>query len=171
MLSITAPFVADIVEGTLTGRTCAAGPRGLPLFKLPYGRITALDMNRVEIVWQVANGDGLRGHPTIWHVNLGRLGNLGRPSPLATKTLLFVGEGSRYNPASSRIQENMPIEIATKPWFRAYDKVTGDVVLEMELPGVTTVAPVTYMHDGRQYIVVAVGGTDDPPRWIALSLP
>ena len=181
--SITAPFVADIVEGNpdrtnlryLKGtRMWIAGPRGLPLFKPPYGRITALDMNRGEIVWQVANGDGPRDHPAIRHLNVGRLGSPGRPSPLATKTLLFVGEGSRYSPVSSRVPENMPIEIATnyaEPWFRAYDKATGDVVWEMELPGVTTAAPVTYMHEGTQYIVVAVGGTDAPPRWIGLSLP
>ena len=147
--------------------------KSLPLFKPPYGRITALDMNRGEIVWQVANGDGPRDHPALRHLSLGRLGSPGRPSPLATKTLLFVGEGSGYSPVSSRVPENMPIEIATnyaEPWFRAYDKATGDVVWEMELPGVTTSAPVTYMHEGTQYIVVAVGGPDAPPRWIGLSL-
>ena len=62
--SITAPFVADILEGNpehtnlryVAGRRMwIVGPRGLPLFKPPYGRITAIDMNRGEIVWQVAN--------------------------------------------------------------------------------------------------------------------
>ena len=180
--SITAPFVADIIEGNpdrtnlryLKGsRMWISGPRGLPLFKPPYGRITALDMNTGEIVWQVPNGHGPRDHLAIRHLNLSRLGNPGRPTPLATKTLLFIGEGSSRRPGGSRRPDDMPVEISTnyaEPWFRAYDKATGDVVWEMELPGVTAGAPITYAHDGVQYLVVAVGGTDAPARWIALSL-
>jgi len=71
-----------------------AGPRGLPLFKPPYGRITALDMNKGEIRWQVANGDGPRDNPAIAQLHLGPLGNPGLAGPLVTKTLLFAGEGS-----------------------------------------------------------------------------
>ena len=74
----------------------------------------------------------------------------------------------------ARIPEGMPLEIVTNygdPWFRAYDKGTGDVVWETELPGGTTGAPMTYLHDGRQYIVVAVEGLDDPAQWVAFSLP
>ena len=79
--SITAPFVADILEGNpdrtnlryVSGtRQWIGGPRGLPLFKPPYGRITAIDTNRAEIVWQVPNGVGPHGHPAIKHLNLGR---------------------------------------------------------------------------------------------------
>jgi quinoprotein glucose dehydrogenase len=68
----------------------------------------------------------------------------------------------------------MPLEISTnygEPWFRAYDKETGDVVWEMELPAGTTGAPMTYMHEGRQYIVVAVNGRDVPAQFLAFSLP
>ena len=181
--SITAPFVADIIEGNpdrtnlryVKGtRMWIAGPRGMPLFKPPYGRITALDMSRGEIVWQTPNGHGPRDHPAIRHLKLDRLGNPGRPSLLATKTLLFVGEGSAYSPGGDRVPDNMPIAISTnyaEPWFRAYDKATGDVVWETELPAVTTGAPVTYMHDRKQYIVVAVGGPNATPEWVALSLP
>ena len=179
--SITAPFVADIeagnpdytnlsyVKGT---RQWIGGPRGLPLFKPPYGRITAIDMNTGEIVWQVPNGDGPRNHPAIRHLNLGRLGRPARPTPLATGTLLFIGEGTGRAGGGSRRPEEMPMEIVTnfgEPWFRAYDKTTGDVVWEMELS--VTGAPITYMHQGRQYIVVATGGADDPAEYVALSLP
>ena len=179
--SITAPFVADIeagnpdytnlsyVKGT---RQWIGGPRGLPLFKPPYGRITAIDMNRGEIVWQVPNGYGPRDHPAIRHLNLGRLGRPARPTPLATATLLFIGEGTGRTGGGSRQPEDMPMEIVTNfgdPWFRAYDKATGDVVWEMELP--VTGAPITYMHQGTQYIVVATGGGDDPAEYVALSLP
>jgi quinoprotein glucose dehydrogenase len=68
----------------------------------------------------------------------------------------------------------MPVDTASnygEPWFRAFDKKTGAVVAEFELPGGTTGAPMTYMHRGRQYIVVAVGGRDADPEWLALSLP
>ena len=101
--SITSPFVADILEGNpdrtnlafIKGtRQWIGGPRGLPLFKPPYGRITAFDMNTGEDVWMVPNGYGPTDHPAIAHLNLGRLGSPGRPGPLLTKTLLFLGEGS-----------------------------------------------------------------------------
>ena len=170
--SITAPFVADIEEGNpdytnlsyVKGtRQWIGGSRGLPLFKPPYGRITAIDMNRGEIVWQVPNGYGPRDHPAIRHLDLGRLGRPARPTPLATATLLFIGEGTGRTGGGSRRPEDMPMEIVMNygdPWFRAYDKATGDVVWEMELP--VTGAPITYMHEGRQYIVVATGGRRRP---------
>lgn len=182
--SITSPFVADILEGNpdrtnldfVKGtRLWIGGPRGLPLFKPPYGRITAIDMNRGEIVWQVANGHGPRNHPAIRHLNLGRLGRPGRPSPLATATLLFIGEGSDARNSGGRVPDGMPPEIVTnygEPWFRAYDKETGEVVWEHELPSGTTGAPVSYMHEGKQYVVVGIAGKEGmPPRFVAFSLP
>ena len=181
--SITAPFVADILEGNpdrtnlryVKGqRRWIAGPRGLPLFKPPYGRITAIDMNRGEIVWQVANGDGPRDHPAIRHLNLGPLGYQGRPSPLVTKTLLFVGESGGFTPGGGRVPDDMPIEYSPnygRPWFRAYDKATGDIVWETELPAGTTGNPISYAHEGKQYIVVAIGSPEVGAQFIALALP
>jgi quinoprotein glucose dehydrogenase len=55
--------------------------------------------------------------------------------------------------------------------FRAYDKATGDRVWEMELPGGTTAAPISYLADGRQYIVVTVGWSDMESEYVALALP
>ena len=181
--SITSPFVADILEGNpdrtnlsyVKGtRQWIGGPRGLPLFKPPYGRITAIDMNAGEILWQVPNGHGPRKHPAIRHLNLGRLGYPGRPSPLATETLLFIGEAGGLAVGGARVPEGMPLEIVTnygEPWFRAYDKATGDVVWEMELEAGTLGAPMTYLHEGTQYVVFAIGGGDVPGQYIALSLP
>ena len=181
--SITAPFVADILKGNpdrtnlryVKGqRRWIAGPRGLPLFKPPYGRITAIDMHRGEIVWQVANGDGPRDHPAIRNLNLDPLGYQGRPSPLVTKTLLFVGESGGYTPGGGRVPEDMPIEYSPNyggPWFRAYDKATGDIVWETELPAGTTGNPISYVHEGKQYIVVAVGSPEVGAQFIALALP
>lgn len=181
--SITSAFVADLLPGdpdatnltyTKGSRRWIAGPQGLPLFKPPYGRITAIDMNTGEHVWMVANGDGPRDHPAIAHLNLGKLGVPGRPSPLLTKALFFIGEGATNPPRNSRIPPDMPVEIATNsggPMFRAYDKTNGDVVWEIELPAGTSNAPISYMHDGKQYLVVAVGDRAHSPELIAFSLP
>jgi quinoprotein glucose dehydrogenase len=182
--SATAPFVADIEPGDsdftnlryVKGmRIWMYGPSGLPLFKPPYGRITAIDMNAGEIVWQVANGEGPRDHPEIADLNLPRLGYPGHAAALVTRTLLFAGEGSTAMlVAGGRIPPQMPIDTApnyAEPWFRAYDKASGEIVAELELPAGTTGAPMTYMHDGKQFIVVAVGGQDEPPEWVGLSLP
>ena len=184
--SITSPFVADIVEGNPDrtnlnfvkgNRRWIGGPRGLPLFKPPYGRITAIDMTTGDFVWQVPNRFGPTNHPAIRDLNLGRLGSPGRPGPLLTKSLLFVGEGSDVGvgvQGGGRVPADMPLSIVTnygEPWFRAYDKATGDVVWEMELAAGTTGVPMTYLYDGKQFIVVPIGGLDVPGQWIALSLP
>src|SRR5262249_14897128 len=68
------------------------GPQGVPLVNPPYGRITALDLNKGEKLWTVANGDGPRSAPALKGLNLPPLGTLGRPVPLVTKSLLFLGE-------------------------------------------------------------------------------
>ena len=136
---------------------------GLPIVKPPYGRITAIDMNRGEHLWMVANGDGPRDHPLLADLDLPPLGNANRPTPLVTKTLLFIGEGSDV--------------IAGTPegmWgttFRALDKATGELIWETDLGAGTTGGPMTYLHNGKQYIVVAVGGRDHFPEFVALGLP
>ena len=181
--SVTAPFVADIREGNpdqvnlryVKGtRRWIAGPRGLPLFKPPYGRITAIDMNEGEHVWMVPNGDGPRDHPAIKHLNLGPLGNPGRPAPLVTKTLLFVGDGRTNTVGGGRIPPDMPPETAISSGdnkFRGYDKATGETVWETELPAGTTGPPVTYMFEGKQYLVVAIGDRLHAAELIAFALP
>ena len=136
---------------------------GIPLTKPPWGRITAIDMNRGEHIWQVANGDSLSDHPSLENLDLQTLGIASRPVALVTKTLLFIGEGSNLHGGT------MPNMWGTK--FRAFDKLSGDVVWETELPSGTTSGPMTYMQNGKQYIVVAVGSYGDPAEWVALALP
>ena len=182
--SITAPFVADIVEGdqartdlryTRGSRRWIAGPRGLPLFKPPYGRITAIDLNRGEHRWMVPNGDGPRDHPAIKHLNLPPLGNPGRAAAVLTRTLLFIGEGSPVMAAAgSRLPPDMARTISAGyggNGFKALDKTTGATVWRTELPAGTTGAPITYMFEGKQFIVVAIGDDDRPAEFVALSLP
>jgi quinoprotein glucose dehydrogenase len=145
----------------------------LPLFKPPYGRISAIDLDKGDIRWQVANGNGPRDNPAIAALHLPPLGNTGHAVPVLTKTLLFVGEGSNSSASAARTPPGMPVEITAsqgEPWFRAFDKQTGAVLAEVKLPAGTTGAPMTYMHRGKQYIVVAVGGRDQDPEWVALSL-
>ncbi len=136
---------------------------GIPIVKPPYGRITAIDMNRGEHLWMTANGDGPRDHPLLKDLHLPPLGIPGRGAPLVTKTLLFLGEGGDAIPG---IREGM---WGTK--FRAYDKARGNVIWETDFPAGTTGAPMTYMYEGKQYIVVAIGGKKVPPEWVALGLP
>jgi glucose dehydrogenase len=171
--SVTAPFVGALIEGTsketfLYKRATEAtlylsGPRGLPLTKPPYGRLTAIDLNRGEHVWMVPNGDGPRNHPALKGLNLPPLGQPGRAAPLLTRTLLFLGEGD-------------PVGLSVPPGgggnaFRAYDKATGRVLWQTELPAGTTGAPMTYLYGGKQYIVVPIGGQAHSPEFVALSLP
>jgi quinoprotein glucose dehydrogenase len=174
-VSHTLPGVYDLVTPTdakATMRYVAKSSgritpdiEGLPLVKPPYGRITALDLNKGEQVWMAANGDGPRDHPLLKHLNLPPLGIPSRPAPLLTKTLLFLGEGS-----------NAITGALSAPWgwgkkFRAYDKATGRVIWEMELPSGTTGAPMTYMAGRKQIIIVPIGDRETRPEFVALGLP
>lgn len=132
---------------------------GLPIVKPPYGRITALDLTRGDIAWQVANGDtppAIRNHPLLKGVTLPRTGSRSRAGLLATKTLLFAGEGW-----------------GGQPFFRALDKATGATIWETALPAVQTGPPMTYVHEGRQYVAFTVGDQERgiPARLMALALP
>jgi glucose dehydrogenase len=143
------------------------GPQlhGLPLVKPPYGRITAFNLNSGTQAWMVANGDGPRNHPLLKDFHLPPLGVPNRPAPLLTKTLLFIGEGSDAVIGTPQVWWGWGKK------FRAYDKATGAVVWETELPSGTTGAPMTYMHKGRQFIVVPIGAKDHPAEYVALALP
>jgi quinoprotein glucose dehydrogenase len=136
---------------------------GIPIVKPPWGRITAIDMHTGEHRWMVANGDPLRDHPALRGMDLPDLGVSNRPAPLLTRTLLFIGEGS-----------NVLGGIPSTMWgttFRAYDKSTGVVLWQTELDAGTTGAPMSYMFEGKQYIVVAIGAREYAAEWVALALP
>jgi glucose dehydrogenase len=138
---------------------------GLPIIKGPYGRITAIDLNRGVHVWTTPNGDGPRFHSLLKDLNLPPLGYPNRPAPLVTKTLLFLGEGS------NAVSGTASVDWAWGKKFRAYDKATGNVPWTMELPWGTTAGPMTYLLKGKQYIVVSVGARDHAPEYVALALP
>jgi len=125
--------------------------RGLPLVKPPYGRISAIDLNKGEIRWQVAHGetpDNIRNNPALKGLNIPRTGRPGAVGTLVTKTLVIAGEpGVFTTPTGQR-----------GAMLRAYDKATGKEVGAVYMPTQQSGTPMTYMLNGKQYIVVAIGG-------------
>ena len=137
------------------------GPQRLPLLKPPWGRITALDMNTGQKVWTIANDHTpsfVAEHPALEGVEVPRTGRPSRAGLLATRTLLFAGTGGGTMSAD------------VTGLLRAHDKETGEILAEIELPSHQTGVPMTYMHDGAQYIVMAVGGRGVPGELVALRL-
>jgi quinoprotein glucose dehydrogenase len=130
------------------------GPQGLPLFKPPYTRMTAYNLNTGEIAWQVPTGmgsDAIRNHPALKGINLPPLGGQGSMGgPLVTKTLLVYG-----------------LVTGRTGQLVAYDKKTGAVVGQVELPGGALGTPMTYMAGGRQYIALTLQNG----QMVALGLP
>jgi len=121
------------------------GPKGLPLFKPPWGRITAINLNTGEHAW-IPHGDGRRAKVSemVGH-DVGPLGS-GGGGPLLTKTLLFIGQGGSGRGSRTEGGSN---------FLRAYDKATGKVIAELQLPAPPSGTPMTYFADGKQYIAVA----------------
>ena len=148
------------------GQVRGLGPQleGLPIWKPPYGRITAFNLNTGEQVWMAANGDGPRNHPLLKDLHLPPLGIPNRAAPLLTRTLLFLGEGS------DAIMGTPQVDWGWGKKFRAYVKATGAELWEIELPSGTTGGPMTYLAKGRQFIVVPIGGKDHPAELVALAL-
>jgi quinoprotein glucose dehydrogenase len=140
------------------------GPQGLPLVKPPYGRITAYNMNTGDIVWQVANGDTyewIKTHPALKGLTIPRTGRADEGGIVVTKTLAFAGQGCGLFRGGG----------GGGPMFYAYDKQTGAVVSEFQLPASTCGNPMTYMVNGKQYIAVTVGAQNFPEELVALTLP
>jgi quinoprotein glucose dehydrogenase len=139
------------------------GPRGLPIMKPPYGRITAYNLNTGDQAWMVPNGDGPRNNPAIAALKLPPLGDATPSAVIVTKTLLFVTEADKSTPRS-------PVNVGgTK--FKALDKATGATLWSIDLAVGQNNTPMTYLHDGKQYVVVSVGSTDYPAELVALALP
>ena len=163
-------------EGEGGGGGGALTVQGLPLAKPPYAQITAIDLNKGDQVWMVPNGEGPRNHPLLKPLNLPWLGNPGRSAPLVTRTLLFVGEGDPImSSLGSRLRPEMPPSLAPGAGgrkFRAYNKATGAILWESELPAGTTGAPMAYMFEGKEYVLVAIGSREPHSAgFVALSLP
>ncbi len=143
-------------------RSRPEGLQGLPFFKPPYTRITALDLGTGELAWQVPHGRGPTEHPALKHLELGPLGTLGprEGGLLVTKTLLVtilakVDESAYFGRTSS---DRGRVDGST---LQAYDKTTGELLAEVDVDTHLHGAPMTYLHQGRQYIAVAGGGSGE----------
>jgi quinoprotein glucose dehydrogenase len=136
------------------------GPNGLPLLKPPYGQIVAYDMNKGEIAWAIANGDtppNIKDNDALKGITIPRTGSVSHAGMLVTKTLLFAGEG-----------------LTGLPFFRAHDKKTGEILWETRIPtgGPQSGLPMTYLLNGRQYIVFAASGANGgSAQLVSYALP
>jgi quinoprotein glucose dehydrogenase len=156
----------DYVQGPISDPE--ANPKltvqGLPLLKPPYGRITAIDMNEGKIVWQIAHGetpDNVRIHAALKGLQIPRTGQSGIIGTLVTKTLVIAGE-PEFTTTPTGMRGAM---------LRAYDKQTGKETGSVYLPAPQSGSPMTYMADGKQYIVVAVSGANHAGELVAFRLP
>ncbi|MDX1450044.1 MAG: PQQ-binding-like beta-propeller repeat protein, partial [Acidimicrobiia bacterium] len=132
------------VDWVTVGPGGVPGPQRLPLLKPPYGRITAIDMNTGEHLWWIPNGttpERFTEHPALQGVDIGNTGQPTHATALVTSTLLIYGQGR-----------------GAEPKVHAVDKMTGEEVGVIDVPAPTLTAPMTYMHDGEQYLVFAIGG-------------
>jgi quinoprotein glucose dehydrogenase len=139
--------------------------RGLPLIKPPYGTISAINLDKGEIVWQTPHGDtpdGIRNNPALKGLNIPKTGqsdyNVGT---LVTKALVIAGDG----------QVTTTTEHPRGAMLRAYDKMSGKEVGAVYMPAAQSGSPMTYLLNGKQYIVVAVSGGNYSGEYIAYSLP
>ncbi len=124
------------------------GPQNLPILKPPYSTVTAIDMNRGEILWQVANGEdavGVTDNPALAGLDLPPLGGGGRHPLLITATLLIHAQNTTSGPR-----------------LIARNKATGEEVAAISLPAPALGAPMSYALNGKQYIALSIRGADVP---------
>ncbi len=144
-------------------------PRGLlvdrlPLLKPPYGLFTAIDMNQGEILWQVPHGrtpDRIKKHPALQEIDIPQTGQNGFSGSLVTETMLVAGEPQMTSDEDGTLSA----------YLRAYDKLTGQELGAVRLPAPQTGSPMTYLHNGVQYLVVAVSGSRYSGELLAFRLP
>ena len=161
--SATIPIVVQLQEAdpeksnlryVRGGAMNVGGPQGLPLTKPPYGRIVATNLNSGEQEWMIPHGEGIRQKIIDMGIlDPGPVGGPSRTGPLLTKTLLFVAQVDNG-----------------RNLLRAFDKATGAVLHEIELPLPPQGSPMTYAVKGQQYLSIAIGGGPDS-RLFTLSLP
>ena len=140
------------------------GAQGLPLVKPPYGVLSAIDMTKGDLLFQVPHGDtpdGIRNHPALRGLNIPKTGQGGSVGIVITKTLVIVGDPQVTNIAPR----------GRGAMLRAYDKKTGKEVGAVLMPAGQSGSPMTYSIDGKQYIVVAVSGGAYSGEYICFSLP
>jgi quinoprotein glucose dehydrogenase len=138
--------------------------QNLPLVKPPYGVLAAIDLKKGDLKWQVAHGetpDAIKNHPALKGLTIPRTGQNGSQGLVVTKTLVIIGDRQTTTQQGG----------ARIAMLRAYDKETGKEVGAVPMPAGQTGSPMTYMLDGRQFIVVAVSGAGAQAEYLAFALP
>jgi quinoprotein glucose dehydrogenase len=139
--------------------------QGLPLIKPPYSTISAVNLDSGDIVWQVPHGDtpdAIRNNPALKGLNIPRTGQSGyNIGTLVTKSLVIAGDG-QITTTDTHPRGAM---------LRAYDKTTGKEVGAVLMPAPQSGSPMTYMLNGKQYIIVAVSGGAYSGEYLAFTLP
>jgi glucose dehydrogenase len=136
------------------------------MVKPPYGLLTAMNVDKGEIVWQVPHGDtpdNIRNHPLLAGKNIPKTGQQGTSGVglMVTKTLVVMGDPSVTSPPGRQ----------RGAMLRAYDKNNGNQVGEVWMPAPQSGSPMTYLADGKQYVVVAVAGGVYSGEYLAFRLP
>jgi quinoprotein glucose dehydrogenase len=149
-------------SGALPGLTV----QGLSIFKPPYGTLSAINLDKGEITWQVAHGDtpdNVRNHPALKGLNIPKTGQSGTQAVglMVTKTLVVMGDSQVTSPPGR----------ARGAMLRAYEKTSGREVGTVWMPAPQSGSPMTYMWQGKQYIIVAVSGGSYSGEYIAYALP
>jgi quinoprotein glucose dehydrogenase len=150
-------------RGMGAGFLAAPTVQGLPINKPPYGVISAINLDRGEIAWQVPHGDTpdqVRNHPALKGLNIPRTGQQTSVGTIVTKSLVIAGEPSITTAGHPR-----------GALLRAYDKRTGQDAGTVYMEAPQTGSPMTYLWQGRQYIVVAIGGGSITGEYVAFALP
>ena len=162
--SAAAPAAPALAPAGGEGGGAGVTVQGLPLIKPPYGRITAIDLEKGTIKWQIAHGetlDNVKNNPALKGLTIPRTGQAGIIGTLTTKGLVIAGE-SRVTTTSTGVRGAM---------LRAYDKNDGKEIGAVYIPAPQSGSPMTYMLNGKQYIVVAVSGGNYSGEYIAFKLP
>jgi len=155
-------YVSGLAPGAGGGRG-GTNVQGLPLVKPPYGQMSAIDLKTGDMLWQTPHGetpDNVRNHPALKGLTIPRTGRTGTASTLVTKTLVIAGEKGTFTLPDGRVGAML----------RAYDKANGHEMGAVYMPMQQTGGPMTYMLNGVQYIVVAVGGNQGA-EFISFKLP
>lgn len=173
--TVTLPTQVDLVPSDVphTGYRGQTAPvptmNGIPLWKPPYGRLTAIDLNTGDRRWVTPLGDLADQVPALKQLGLKDLGRPTRGHLLLTKTVLIVGQEGSTQRESNNPADPPKFQVV-RPNLVAFDKATGNKVGEVSLPHNATAAPMTYMQNGKQYIVVATGGANLPAELVAFCL-
>ena len=150
---LNAPTGTTIAEYAVLRGAGVRGPDNLPLFKPPYSRITAIDMNTGEHLWYVPVGETparVLNHPDLKGMDIPNTGTGSAPPMTVTKSLLMYASTASDG----------------TPHLFAIDKTTGKQIGKVEMSDRTRYGMMTYVHEGKQYVTLQTGS-----KLTTLALP